>query len=342
MTRADDAADAAAPAFEWCAAERRIIWANAAGVAFWNAPSLAALRARPFAAGEYSAKALMRQSELLNHSTVSEGWLALSPDMDVVHCQVRRAPGRTDESVLLEVLDISDPAGKEHLRAAAAFEEAPAAQVVVDLDGRIMLRNDADRDAFAPEASFPDRFQEPAEARRALRAATEGDGYAHLASVRAKQGFRRRQIVYRRIRDPLEGRQAVLGSFGDAPTDETGAGSDPGGAAGSGGLLGRAGHSRSTSTEFYSPMPDGYRPGFHKYVFVVGTVMSGLGKGIFASSLAKMLKDKGLTVAPIKMQGYLNLDSGTLNPYRQPVQVWSMARTASLPTVSHQDLRLRK
>ncbi|USO00319.1 MAG: CTP synthase [Phycisphaeraceae bacterium] len=69
-------------------------------------------------------------------------------------------------------------------------------------------------------------------------------------------------------------------------------------------------------TEFYSPIPDGYRPGYHKYVFVVGTVMSGLGKGIFASSLAKMLKDKGLTVAPIKMEGYLNLDSGTLNPYR--------------------------
>jgi CTP synthase len=44
--------------------------------------------------------------------------------------------------------------------------------------------------------------------------------------------------------------------------------------------------------------------------------MSGLGKGIFASSLAKMLKDKGLSVAPIKMEGYLNLDSGTLNPYR--------------------------
>jgi CTP synthase len=44
--------------------------------------------------------------------------------------------------------------------------------------------------------------------------------------------------------------------------------------------------------------------------------MSGLGKGIFASSLAKMLKDKGLSVAPIKLEGYLNLDSGTLNPYR--------------------------
>src|ERR1044072_4924239 len=69
-------------------------------------------------------------------------------------------------------------------------------------------------------------------------------------------------------------------------------------------------------TEFYTPMPKGYRKGHHKYVIVVGTVMSGLGKGIFSSSLAKMLKDKGLCVAPIKMEGYLNIDSGTLNPFR--------------------------
>src|SRR5437773_7172663 len=68
--------------------------------------------------------------------------------------------------------------------------------------------------------------------------------------------------------------------------------------------------------EFYTPMPPGYRTGHHRYVVVVGTVMSGLGKGIFSSSLAKLLKDKGLKVAPIKMEGYLNIDSGTLNPYR--------------------------
>src|SRR5690606_9612670 len=81
-------------------------------------------------------------------------------------------------------------------------------------------------------------------------------------------------------------------------------------------LLARAGQSQE-ETEFYTPMPAGYRSGKHKYVVVVGTVMSGLGKGIFASSLAKLLKDKGLTVAPIKMEGYLNIGSGTLNPYRQ-------------------------
>ncbi len=72
----------------------------------------------------------------------------------------------------------------------------------------------------------------------------------------------------------------------------------------------------STDTEFYSPIPDGYRKGYHKYVIVLGTVISGLGKGIFASSVAKMLRDKGLVAAPIKMEGYLNIDSGTLNPYR--------------------------
>jgi CTP synthase len=80
-------------------------------------------------------------------------------------------------------------------------------------------------------------------------------------------------------------------------------------------LLAKIGQS-TEETEFYTPMPPGYRKGHHRYVIVVGTVMSGLGKGIFSSSLAKLLKDKGLTVAPIKMEGYLNIDSGTLNPYR--------------------------
>ena len=73
---------------------------------------------------------------------------------------------------------------------------------------------------------------------------------------------------------------------------------------------------QTEETEFATPMPEGYRVGRTKYVAVFGTVMSGLGKGIFASSLAKLLQDKGLRVAPIKLEGYLNIDSGTLNPYR--------------------------
>ncbi len=73
---------------------------------------------------------------------------------------------------------------------------------------------------------------------------------------------------------------------------------------------------RTDETEFYTPFPDGYEIGKTKYVAVFGTVMSGLGKGIFSSSLAKCLKDKGLSVSPIKLEGYLNIDSGTLNPFR--------------------------
>jgi len=69
-------------------------------------------------------------------------------------------------------------------------------------------------------------------------------------------------------------------------------------------------------TEFFTPIPAAYQPGRTKYVVVFGTVMSGLGKGIFSSSLAKVLKDKGLNVAPVKLEGYLNRDSGTLNPFR--------------------------
>ncbi|MBI1826420.1 MAG: CTP synthase (glutamine hydrolyzing) [Planctomycetes bacterium] len=72
----------------------------------------------------------------------------------------------------------------------------------------------------------------------------------------------------------------------------------------------------SEETEFFTPMPAGYKPGRTKYVVVFGTVMSGLGKGIFSSSLAKILQDKGLSVTPIKLEGYLNRDSGTLNPFR--------------------------
>ncbi len=72
----------------------------------------------------------------------------------------------------------------------------------------------------------------------------------------------------------------------------------------------------STDSEFFSPVPAGYQKGKARYCFVMGTVMSGLGKGIFSSCLAKLMQDKGLKVAPIKLEGYLNFDSGTLNPFR--------------------------
>jgi CTP synthase len=73
---------------------------------------------------------------------------------------------------------------------------------------------------------------------------------------------------------------------------------------------------KTDENEYYNPIPEGYSIGKTKFVVVTGTVMSGLGKGIFASSLAKLLQLKGLKVSIMKFDGYLNQDAGTLNPFR--------------------------
>lgn len=52
----------------------------------------------------------------------------------------------------------------------------------------------------------------------------------------------------------------------------------------------------------------------HKYIFVIGGVMSGVGKGVTTSSIAKILQARGFRVSPIKIDPYLNVDAGTMNP----------------------------
>ena len=53
-----------------------------------------------------------------------------------------------------------------------------------------------------------------------------------------------------------------------------------------------------------------------KYIFVLGGVMSGLGKGIAASSIGYLLKQAGVKVTILKLDPYLNVDPGTMNPYQ--------------------------
>jgi CTP synthase len=53
-----------------------------------------------------------------------------------------------------------------------------------------------------------------------------------------------------------------------------------------------------------------------KYVFVTGGVVSGLGKGITAASLGRLLKNRGYKVTIQKFDPYLNIDPGTMNPYQ--------------------------
>ena len=54
--------------------------------------------------------------------------------------------------------------------------------------------------------------------------------------------------------------------------------------------------------------------GGHKYIFVIGGVMSGVGKGIATASIGKLLVARGLSVNLVKIDPYLNVDAGTMNP----------------------------
>jgi CTP synthase len=53
-----------------------------------------------------------------------------------------------------------------------------------------------------------------------------------------------------------------------------------------------------------------------RFIVITGSIMSGLGKGIVTSAIAKLLQSRGYNVVPIKFDGYLNVDCGTMNPFR--------------------------
>src|SRR3989338_9321838 len=51
-----------------------------------------------------------------------------------------------------------------------------------------------------------------------------------------------------------------------------------------------------------------------KYIFVVGGVMSGIGKGVATASIGKLLQSRRLRVSAMKIDPYINVDAGTMNP----------------------------
>src|SRR5215218_830720 len=53
-----------------------------------------------------------------------------------------------------------------------------------------------------------------------------------------------------------------------------------------------------------------------KYIFVTGGVVSSLGKGIAAASLAAILETRGLKVSMLKLDPYINVDPGTMSPFQ--------------------------
>ena len=73
---------------------------------------------------------------------------------------------------------------------------------------------------------------------------------------------------------------------------------------------------RSDDSESLDFFPPHYRIGRTKFIVVTGGVMSGVGKGVCTASLSHLLQQLGFSVTTMKIDGYLNVDAGTLNPYR--------------------------
>lgn len=63
-------------------------------------------------------------------------------------------------------------------------------------------------------------------------------------------------------------------------------------------------------------MADQPEPNSGKYIFVTGGVLSGLGKGVTVASIGRILKARGVSVATMKLDPYLNVDPGTMSPYQ--------------------------
>ena len=77
-----------------------------------------------------------------------------------------------------------------------------------------------------------------------------------------------------------------------------------------------------------------------KYIFVTGGVVSGLGKGITAASLGRLLKSRGYRVTLQKFDPYINIDPGTMSPY-QHGEVFVMGRKLTSTSVIMKGLLMK-
>src|SRR6056297_2147372 len=72
---------------------------------------------------------------------------------------------------------------------------------------------------------------------------------------------------------------------------------------------------RKKSSNKVAPKPTAKKtPKNPKYIFIVGGVMSGVGKGVASSSIAKIIQSRGFNVSAMKIDPYINVDAGTMNP----------------------------
>ena len=64
-----------------------------------------------------------------------------------------------------------------------------------------------------------------------------------------------------------------------------------------------------------------------KYIFLTGGVVSSVGKGVTGAAIGRLLKERGLSVSMQKLDPYINVDPGTMNPY-QHGEVYVLDRLA--------------
>lgn len=82
-----------------------------------------------------------------------------------------------------------------------------------------------------------------------------------------------------------------------------------------------------------------------KYILVTGGVISGIGKGIIASSVGTILKSCGLHVTAIKIDPYINIDAGTFSPYEHGESAYVRSfklRYCCIICIDHAALMLRR
>lgn len=72
-----------------------------------------------------------------------------------------------------------------------------------------------------------------------------------------------------------------------------------------------------------------------KYILVTGGVISGIGKGIIASSVGTILKACGLHVTAIKIDPYINIDAGTFSPYEHGEKLSTFSKDPFLSPLTY-------
>lgn len=194
------------PVWLWDPARRRILWANPPALDFWGAASLLDLVTYAFAPDTPEARAFAVPAEEV-HTT-------LAPPGHTVVVRLRvAAQGRAR---LVTLLGVEPPSGDHlRLRRAAAFDEAPIALLLADLDGRVLAANTAARGLAGRDIARLDELFAPQEA-DALVGQSLAHGTANLSSVTAREGEERAlQAGAVRIADPVDGRACVLVAFDD-------------------------------------------------------------------------------------------------------------------------------